>query len=174
MRGRLSAQPFGPARLATAMERVRSAIGEPATDVLERLSGALIPIAVESVSRFDAAGNYVTAYVENTRHVLHLSLNRLEEPGRESIRTCPPHTHCELGSRACIQARCAWQSGRGNGRWCASSGQPRARASSAQPRLMKIPKQAAPRAPRPMSVHSRRSPPTLAVRASDASVPEIR
>jgi two-component system LytT family response regulator len=87
-------KPFGPARLASAMERVRSAIGEPAGDVLQRLSGALaggpisrlfvrvggalIPIAAESVLRFEAAGDYVTAHVENKRHVLHLSLNRLE------------------------------------------------------------------------------------------------
>lgn len=87
-------KPFGPTRLATAMERVRSAIGEPAADVLERLSGALtggpisrlfvrvggalIPIAVDAVSRFEAAGDYVTAHVESRRHVLHLSLNRLE------------------------------------------------------------------------------------------------
>jgi two-component system, LytTR family, response regulator len=31
------------------------------------------------VSRFEAAGDYVTAHVESKRHVLHLSLNRLEE-----------------------------------------------------------------------------------------------
>jgi two-component system, LytTR family, response regulator len=88
-------KPFGPQRLAAAMERVRSAIGEPAAPgVLERLSGALsggpisrlfvrvggalIPIVVETVSRFEAAGDYVTAYVESKCHVLHLSLNRLE------------------------------------------------------------------------------------------------
>lgn len=89
-------KPFGPTRLAGAMERVRSAIGEPAAPgVLERLSGALagepisrlfvrvgtalVPITVESVSRFEAAGDYVTAHVEGARHVMHLSLNRLEE-----------------------------------------------------------------------------------------------
>ena len=88
-------KPFGPARLATAMERVRSAVGEPAAaGVLERLSGALaggpisrlfvrvggalLPIAVDTVSRFEAAGDYVTAHVENKRHVLRLALNRLE------------------------------------------------------------------------------------------------
>lgn len=88
-------KPFGPARLNGAMERVRSAVGEPAAaGVLERLSGALaggpitrlfarvggalIPISVETVSRFEAAGDYVTAHVDNKRHVLHLSLNRLE------------------------------------------------------------------------------------------------
>jgi two-component system, LytTR family, response regulator len=89
-------KPFGAARLAAAMERVRSAIGEPAADgVFDRLSGALaggpisrlfvrvggalVPIAVPAISRFEAAGDYVTAYAGNRQHVLHLSLNRLEE-----------------------------------------------------------------------------------------------
>jgi two-component system, LytTR family, response regulator len=88
-------KPFGPARLAAAVERVRLALGEPAAaGVLERLSGALgggpisrlfarvggalIPIAVQSVSRFEAAGDYVTAHAGSSSHVLHLSLNRLE------------------------------------------------------------------------------------------------
>jgi two-component system LytT family response regulator len=89
-------KPFGAVRLASAMERVRSAVGEPASaGVLERLSGALaggpitrifvrtggalIPLAVASVSRFDAEGDYVFAYVGGTRHVLSLPLSRLEE-----------------------------------------------------------------------------------------------
>jgi two-component system, LytTR family, response regulator len=89
-------KPFGPTRLAAAMERVRSAVGEPAAaGVIERLSGALaggpitrlfvrvggalVPIAVDTISRFDAAGDYVTAFAGQARHVLHLSLNRLEE-----------------------------------------------------------------------------------------------
>jgi two-component system LytT family response regulator len=89
-------KPFGAVRLASALERVRSAVGEPASEsVLERLSGtlaggpitrifvrtggALIPLAVSSVSRFDAEGDYVFAYVGGTRHVLSLPLSRLEE-----------------------------------------------------------------------------------------------
>jgi two-component system LytT family response regulator len=89
-------KPFGPARLGTAMERVRSAVGEPASPgVFERLSGALaggaitrlfvrvggalVPIAVSTISRFEAAGDYVTAHAGAARHVLHVSLNRLEE-----------------------------------------------------------------------------------------------
>ena len=88
-------KPFGPARLAAAMERVRSAVGEPAAaGLLERLSGALaggpisrlfarvggslVPIVVQSVSRFEADGDYVTAHVDGSTHVLHVSLNRLE------------------------------------------------------------------------------------------------
>ena len=88
-------KPFGPSRLASAMERVRSALGEPSsTDAFERLSGALaggpisrlfvrtggtlVPLAVESVSRFEADGDYVIAFAGNSRHMLHLSLSRLE------------------------------------------------------------------------------------------------
>jgi two-component system LytT family response regulator len=88
-------KPFGPSRLAAAMERVRSAIGEPSTvGASERLSGALagrpisrlfvrvggtlVPLPVERVSRFEADGDYVVAHSESARHVLHLSLSRLE------------------------------------------------------------------------------------------------
>ncbi|HYD53593.1 MAG TPA: LytTR family DNA-binding domain-containing protein [Gemmatimonadaceae bacterium] len=88
-------KPFGPSRLAAAMERVRAAIGEPTpVDPLERLSGALaggpisrlfvriggtlVPLAVERVTRFEADGDYVIAHSPDGRHLLHLSLGRLE------------------------------------------------------------------------------------------------
>jgi two-component system LytT family response regulator len=88
-------KPFGPSRLAAAMERVRSALGEPTTvDAIERLTGALgsgpisrlfvriggalVPLAVERVSWFEADGDYVVAHAGTTRHVLHLALSRLE------------------------------------------------------------------------------------------------
>ena len=38
---------------------------------------AIIPVAVETVIRFEAWGDYVTAYTGKSRHMLHLSLNRL-------------------------------------------------------------------------------------------------
>ena len=89
-------KPFGPARLAAAMERIRAAIGEPAgVGALERLSGALaggpisrlfvraagnlVPLPIAEVSWFEADGDYVIAHTERTRHALHLSLSRLEE-----------------------------------------------------------------------------------------------
>lgn len=89
-------KPFGPTRLAAALQRVQSAIGEPAPiDAVERLSGTLgsgpitrlfvrsggtlLPVAVERVSRFEADGDYVIAHVDGTTHVLHLALARLEE-----------------------------------------------------------------------------------------------
>ncbi|MDB4899971.1 MAG: response regulator receiver [Gemmatimonadetes bacterium] len=88
-------KPFGPARLAAAMERVRSALGEPvAHPALERLgvafgrgpisrlfvrSGAsLMPLSVDRVSWFAADGDYVIAHADRARHLLHLSLARLE------------------------------------------------------------------------------------------------
>ena len=84
-------KPFGAARLGTAMERVRAAIGEPSThSALERLGGALghgpisrlfvrsgsalVPLAVDRVAWFEADGDYVVAHVERSRHLLHLSL----------------------------------------------------------------------------------------------------
>ncbi len=88
-------KPFGPSRLAAAMERVRTALGEPASvDPFERLSGALaggpisrlfvrvgaalVALPVERVSWFEADGDYVIAHEGSARHVLHLALSRLE------------------------------------------------------------------------------------------------
>jgi two-component system LytT family response regulator len=89
-------KPFGPARLAAAMERIRAAIGEPAgVGALERLAGALgsgpisrlfvrsggslVPLPVADVWWFEADGDYVVAHTAGARHVLHLTLSRLEE-----------------------------------------------------------------------------------------------
>lgn len=88
-------KPFGPTRLAAAMERVRATLGEPApADPIERLSGALgggpisrlfvrvggalAALPVERVSWFEADGDYVIAHEGSARHVLHLSLSRLD------------------------------------------------------------------------------------------------
>ena len=87
-------KPFGPARLAAAMERVRGAIGEPSSiDAIERLSGALgggpitrlfirvgnatVLVPVDRVSRLEADGDYVVAHAGGSRHLLHLSLSSL-------------------------------------------------------------------------------------------------
>jgi two-component system, LytTR family, response regulator len=88
-------KPFGPDRLATTLERVRAALGEPHTlpafdrlrealgsgpmsRLFVRSGGAIIPVAVESVAWFEAWGDYVTAHAGRARHVLHLSLSHLE------------------------------------------------------------------------------------------------
>ena len=87
-------KPFGPARLAAAMERVRGAIGEPSSvDAIERLSGALgggpisrlfvrvgnatVVLPVDRVTRLEADGDYVVAHAGGARHLLHLSLSSL-------------------------------------------------------------------------------------------------
>jgi two-component system, LytTR family, response regulator len=87
-------KPFGPARLAAALERVRGAIGQPSSvDAIERLSGALgggpitrlfvrvgnaiVPIALDRVFRLEADGDYVVAHAGGGRHLLHLSLGSL-------------------------------------------------------------------------------------------------
>ncbi|HEX6573581.1 MAG TPA: LytTR family DNA-binding domain-containing protein [Gemmatimonadaceae bacterium] len=89
-------KPFGPSRLSAAMERVRSAIGEPAgASALERLSGAfgngpisrlfvrtagnLVPLMLSDVLWFEADGDYVIAHTEARQHPLNVSLSRLEE-----------------------------------------------------------------------------------------------
>lgn len=88
-------KPFGADRLARALERVRTAIGEPGSPpALDRLREALgtgpmsrlfvrsgngvTPVLVSEVSWFEASGDYVTAHTSRSRYLLHLSLNRLE------------------------------------------------------------------------------------------------
>jgi two-component system LytT family response regulator len=44
-----------------------------------RIGGTLVPLPVGRVSRFEADGDYVIAHAAAARHVLHLSLSRLED-----------------------------------------------------------------------------------------------
>ena len=88
-------KPFGPERLAKSLDRIRTAIGEPSpAPAFDRLREALgtgpisrlfvrtgngvVPVSVEKVVWFEASGDYVTAHTASTRHLMHLSLNRLE------------------------------------------------------------------------------------------------
>jgi two-component system, LytTR family, response regulator len=90
-------KPFGAERLAKTMTRVRAALGEPhALPALDRLrealgsgpmsrlfvrtGGAVIPVPVTTIAWFEASGDYVTAHTAERRgrHMLHLSLSRLE------------------------------------------------------------------------------------------------
>lgn len=88
-------KPFGPQRLEATLERIRAAIGEPSDQpsflrlrealssgpmsrLFVRSGGALIPIAVAGISWFEAQGDYVAAHVGRSRHLLHLSMKRLE------------------------------------------------------------------------------------------------
>jgi len=88
-------KPFGPERLLASLERVRAAFGEPRAALLDRIGEAfsrgpmsrlfvrtgrsIVPVAVTSIARFEAIGDYVAAHTGGTQHLLHLSLGRLEE-----------------------------------------------------------------------------------------------
>jgi len=88
-------KPFGPSRLATALERVRAAFGEPGfSGSMDRVADALsngpmsrlfvrsgrsiVPVAVETVLWFESFGDYVTAHTQQGRYVISVSLARLE------------------------------------------------------------------------------------------------
>lgn len=88
-------KPFGAARLAATLERVRTALGEranvapfdrlgevlgkgPITRLFVRTGQAIVQLPVASVLWFEADGDYVIAHAERTRHVLTLPLARLE------------------------------------------------------------------------------------------------
>jgi len=88
-------KPFGAARLATTLDRVRAALGEsaaapsldrlaetlsqgPLTRLFVRAGGAVVPLPVATVDWFEARGDYVAAHLGPTRHLMHVSLNRLE------------------------------------------------------------------------------------------------
>jgi two-component system LytT family response regulator len=88
-------KPFGAERLLASLERVRAALGEPRAALLDRIGEALsrgtmsrlfvrtgrsiVPIAVSTIAWFEAVGDYVAAHAGDAQHLLHLSLNRLEE-----------------------------------------------------------------------------------------------
>ena len=88
-------KPFGRDRLNAALERIRAALGEPAehstfdrlrealsqgpmSRLFVRSGGSVVPVNVATVSWFEARGDYVAAHLGPSRHLLHLSLNRLE------------------------------------------------------------------------------------------------
>ena len=43
-----------------------------------RIGGTIVPLTVDEVRHFEACGDYVAAHLAGSRHILHLSLNRLE------------------------------------------------------------------------------------------------
>jgi two-component system, LytTR family, response regulator len=89
-------KPFREERLAQSLHRVRAAIGEPlAHPTLERMAAIfeagsisrlfvrrgdqLVPLAVSSISRFEADGDYVVAHTDRGSHLAHVALARLEQ-----------------------------------------------------------------------------------------------
>lgn len=89
-------KPFGEARLAKALDRARSALGEsgssasaldrlqealgtgPMSRLFVRSGGSVIPIVVAGVAWFEADGDYVVAHSGKSRYMLHVPLSRLE------------------------------------------------------------------------------------------------
>jgi two-component system LytT family response regulator len=63
------------------------------TRLFVRSGGSIIPVAVASVEWFEARGDYVAAHVGPARHLLHLSLNRLEArlPAERFVRIHRTH-----------------------------------------------------------------------------------
>jgi two-component system LytT family response regulator len=102
-------KPFGPERFNAALDRLRAAFGEPVAPTLERLGEALgpgpisrifvrngraiVPVAVDTITWFEALGDYVAVHTRGATHVVHLSLNRLEQR-LDAKRFCRIHrTH---------------------------------------------------------------------------------
>ena len=88
-------KPFGAERLALTLERVRGVLGEPAiapaldryreglrggtiSRVFVRAGRSIIPVTVDTVSWFEADGDYVAVHVGRARHLVHVALTRLE------------------------------------------------------------------------------------------------
>lgn len=87
-------KPFGPIRLAVALDRVRASLGEPLPPALDRYGEMLAngpmqrlfvrngrsiqPVAVADIHWFEAVGDYVVAHTASGQHILHLALSRLE------------------------------------------------------------------------------------------------
>ncbi len=88
-------KPFGEDRLRATLDRVRAAVGEPRAASLDRFSEAMsrapmsrlfvrtgrsiVPLPVGDVVWFEAVGDYIAAHSGATQHLLHLSLNQLEQ-----------------------------------------------------------------------------------------------
>lgn len=88
-------KPFGAARLAAALERVKAGLGEPTQhSVRDRLADAmsrgpmtrlfvrqgsmLVPVPVADVLWFAADGDYVVAHTAKHRYLVHVALSRME------------------------------------------------------------------------------------------------
>jgi two-component system LytT family response regulator len=88
-------KPFGEERLRATLDRIRAAMGEPRASAFDRMSEAMsrapmsrlfvrtgrsiVPISVADIVWFEAVGDYIAAHAGGTQHLLHVSLNQLEE-----------------------------------------------------------------------------------------------
>ncbi|MEO7324857.1 MAG: LytTR family DNA-binding domain-containing protein [Dokdonella sp.] len=88
-------KPFGEERLRATLDRIRAAVGEPRLSSFDRFSEtmnhapmsrlfvrsgrSILPLAVADITWFEAVGDYIAAHVGDAQHLLHLSLNQLED-----------------------------------------------------------------------------------------------
>ena len=88
-------KPFGEERFRATLHRIRAAVGEPRTSSFDRIGEAMshapmsrlfvrtgrniLPLSVGDIAWFEAVGDYIAAHVGEAEHLLHLSLNQLEE-----------------------------------------------------------------------------------------------
>ena len=88
-------KPFGAERLRASLDRARAALGEPMPATLDRLGELLgqapmtrlfvrtgrsiVPVALADIAWFEAVGDYVSVHARGAQHLVHLSLNRIEE-----------------------------------------------------------------------------------------------
>lgn len=86
-------KPFGAERLGSALDRVRSSLGEPVaagdrlsealaqgpmTRFFVRAGRAIVPLRADEVVRMEAAGDYVAIHAGGGPYLMHLALDRLE------------------------------------------------------------------------------------------------
>ncbi|MEO6689734.1 MAG: LytTR family DNA-binding domain-containing protein [Dokdonella sp.] len=88
-------KPFGEERLRATLDRIRAAVGEPRVSSFDRFSEtmnhapmsrlfvrsgrSILPLAVDDIVWFEAVGDYIAAHAGDAQHLLHLSLNQLED-----------------------------------------------------------------------------------------------
>lgn len=97
-------KPFGKARFQAAAERVRrrfakedsvgalraSTSTEPLTRLFVRVRGALVPLKVDEISRFEAADDYVEVFTHQQRYLINQTLGELEAR-LDASRFCRVH-----------------------------------------------------------------------------------
>jgi two-component system LytT family response regulator len=88
-------KPFGEERLRATLDRIRAAVGEPRLSSFDRFSEtmnhapmsrlfvrsgrSILPLSIDDIAWFEAVGDYIAAHVGDAQHLLHLSLNQLED-----------------------------------------------------------------------------------------------
>jgi two-component system, LytTR family, response regulator len=98
-------KPFGPRRFQTALERIRKrlapnpvpaaerarvAFGSPLRRLFARTREGVVPIAVETIRRVEASGDYVDVHVDGAHFLIHMTMTELASR-LDPERFCPIH-----------------------------------------------------------------------------------